>query len=223
MGHMRIVRHAAASFECCRDSCFGLIGRNAYVDVGPATPRFGRVEALERHVRIASVAIDDVIVRSEASVPKGCGPKRTHVAACILCHRNAHDLDLGGVRLDPHLPSFCRYLACQLDVTLAQSSVLPGGGPDRDPLGSHVHVGEVAHDLRSFGDRGHKPCCFDERLDVEIGVGAREKDPPVLDSNSVMECPSSRSLLAHGAMLGRHEDGCQRLAVADPLCRPDPD
>ncbi len=27
MGHMRTVRQASASFECCRDSCFGLIGR----------------------------------------------------------------------------------------------------------------------------------------------------------------------------------------------------
>jgi hypothetical protein len=34
-------------------------------------------------------------------------------------------------------------------------------------------------------------------------VGAREKDPPVLDSDGVVECPSSRPLLAQGAMLGR--------------------
>ena len=202
MGHMRTVRQASASFECCRDSCFGLIGRHADVDVGPATPRLGRAEALERHVRVTSVPIDDVFFRSKAPVPEGCGPKRTYVAACILCHRNAHDLDLGGVRLDPQLPSFCRNLACQLDITMAQSSVLPGGGPDCDSLGSHVHVGEVAHNLRNFGDRGHKPCCFRERSDVEVGVGAREKDPPVLDSDGVVECPSSRSLLAHGAMLG---------------------
>ncbi len=201
MGRMRTVRQASASFECCRDSCFGLIGRHADVDVGPATPRLGRAEALERHVRVTSVPIDDVFFRSKAPVPQGCGPKRTYVAACILRHRNAHDLDLGGVRLDPQLPSFCRNLACQLDITMAQSSVLPGSGPDGDSLGSHVHVGEVAHNLRNFGDRGHKPCCFRERSDVEVGVGAREKDPPVLDSDGVMECPSSRSLLAHAAML----------------------
>ena len=107
MGHMRTVRQASASFECCRDSCFRLIGRHADVDVGPATPRLGRAEALERHVRVTSVPIDDVFFRSKAPVPEGCGPKRTYVATCILCHRNAHDLDLGGVRLDPQLPSFC--------------------------------------------------------------------------------------------------------------------
>jgi hypothetical protein len=45
MGHMRPVRQASASFECCRDTCFGLIGRHADVDVGPATPRLGRAEA----------------------------------------------------------------------------------------------------------------------------------------------------------------------------------
>ena len=210
MGHMRTVRQASASFECCRDSCFGLIGRHAHVDVGPATPRLGRAEALERHVRVTSVPIDDVFFRSKAPVPEGCGPKWTYVAAYILCHRNAHDLDLGGVRLDPQLPSFCRNLARQLDITMAQSSVLPGGGPDCDSLGSHVHVGEVAHNLRNFGDRGHKPCCFRERSDVEVGVGAREKDPPVLDSDGVVECPSSRSLLAHGAMLGRKPGFMQR-------------
>ena len=198
---MRTVREASASFECCRDSCFGLIGRHADVDVGPATPRLGRAEALERHVRVPSVPIDDVLFRSKAPVPEGCGPERTDVAACILCHRDAHDLDLGGVRLDPQLPSFCRNLACQLDITMAQSSVLPGGGPDGDSLGSHVHVGEVAHNLRNVGDRGHEPCCFRERSDAEVGVGAREEDPPVLDSGGVVECPSSRSLLAHGAML----------------------
>ena len=213
---MRIVRQASAGFECCRDSCFGLIGRNAYVDVGPATPRFGRVEALERHVRIASVAIDDVFVRAKASVPKGCGPKRTHVAARILCHRNAHDLDLGGVRLDPQLPSFGRYLACQLDIATAQSSVLPGGGPDSDSLRSHVHVREVAHNVRNVGDRGHKPCCFHERFDVEIGVGAREKDPPVLDADRLVECPSRRALLAHERMLRRLSVSGSDEAAARP-------
>ena len=63
MGHVRTVRQASASFECCRDSCFGLIGRHADVDVGPATPRPRRTEVLERHVRIASVPIDDILVR----------------------------------------------------------------------------------------------------------------------------------------------------------------
>ena len=201
---MRTVRQASASGDRCRDSCFGLIGRHADVDVGPATPRPRRAEALERHIRVTSVPIDDVFFRSEAPVPEGSGPERTDVAACILCDRNAHDLDLDGVRRDPQLPSFCRDLACQLDITMAQSSVLTGGGPDRDSLGSHVNVGEVAHDLRSFGDRGHEPCRFRERSDAEVGVGAREEDPPVLDSDGVVECPSSRSLLAHGAMLGRN-------------------
>jgi hypothetical protein len=32
-------------------------------------------------------------------------------------------------------------------------------------------------------------------------MGAREKDPPVLNSDGVVECSSGRSLLAHGAML----------------------
>jgi len=198
---MRTVRQASASFECCRDSCFGLIGRHADVDVGPATPRLGRAEALERDMRVTSVPIDDVFFRSKAPVPEDCGPERTHVAACILCHRDAHDLDLGGVRLDPQLPSFDRNLACQLDIPMAESSVLPGRGPDCDSVGSHVHVGKVAHDLRNFGDGGNKPCRFRERSDVEVRVGAREKDPPVLDSNGVVECLSSRSLLAHRPML----------------------
>ena len=107
MGRMRTVRQASAGFECRGDSCFGLIGRHADVDVGPATPRFGRPEALERHVRVASVAIDDVFVRSEAPVPEGRGPERTDIAACILGNRNGHDLDLRGVRFDPQLPGFC--------------------------------------------------------------------------------------------------------------------
>ena len=129
MRHMRSVRQASASFECCRDSCFGLIGRHADVDMGPATPRLGRVEALERHVRVTSVPIDDVFFRSEAPVPEGCGPKRTYVAACILCHRNAHDLDLRGVRGDPQLPSFCRNLACQLYRTRPLRSGAGAGVP----------------------------------------------------------------------------------------------
>jgi transposase len=220
MGHVRTVRQASASFECCRDSCFGLIGRHADVDVGPATPRLGRAEALERHVRVTSVPIDDVFFRSKAPVPEGCGPERTYVAACILCHCNAHDLDLGGVGLDLQPPSFCRNLACQLDITMAQSFVLPGCGPDCDSLGSHVHVGEVAHNLRNFGDRGHNPCCLRERSDVEVGVGAREKDPPVLDSDGVVEYPSSRSLLAHGAMPGRKPGFMQRAAALRKMPRP---
>src|SRR5688572_12228218 len=91
MGYMRTVREASASCECCRDSCFGLIGRHADVDVNTATPRLGRAEALERHVRVTSVAIDDILLRSKTPVAEGCGPKRTYVAACILRHRNAHD------------------------------------------------------------------------------------------------------------------------------------
>ena len=70
MGHMRTVRQASASFECCRDSCFGLIGRHADVDVGPATPRLGRVEALERHVRVTSVPIDHVFFGPRLLYPR---------------------------------------------------------------------------------------------------------------------------------------------------------
>ena len=33
MGRMRSVRQSSACFECCRDSCFGLIVRHADVDV----------------------------------------------------------------------------------------------------------------------------------------------------------------------------------------------
>ncbi len=78
----------------------------------------------------------------------------------------------------------------------------------------------MAHNLRNFGDRGYKPCCFRERSDVEVGVGAREKDPPVLDSDSVVECPSSRSLLAHGAMLGRKPGFMQRAEALRRIPRP---
>ncbi len=220
MGHMRTVRQSSASFECCRHSCFRLIGRDADVDMGPATPRLGRAKALERHVRVTSVPIDDVVFRSKAPVPQDCGPKRTYVAACILCHRNGDDLDLGGVRLDPQLPSFSRNLACQLDITMAQSSVLPRGGPDGDSLGSHVHIGKVAHNLRNFGDRGHKPCCFRERSDGEVGMGAREQDPPVIDSVGVMECSSSRSFLAHGARLARLNTARREYSCGEGVWRP---
>src|SRR4029078_7978753 len=98
--------------------------RHADVDVGPATPRLRRAKALERHMWVTPVAIDDVFLRSKAPVPEGCGPKWTHIAACILGHRNAHDLDLGGVRLDPQLPSFCRNSARQLDIMIAQDELL---------------------------------------------------------------------------------------------------
>ena len=198
MGRMRTVGEASASLECRRDPRLGLVGRHADVDVGPATPGLRRAEALERHVRVPAVPIDDVFVRAQAPVPEGCRPERTDIAACILGHRDANDLDLGGVRLDPQRPSFCGNPAGQLDITLAQSSVLPRGGPDGDSLGSHVHIGELAHGLRDLGDRGHEPCCLRERPDAEVGVGAREQDPPVLDPGGVVECPSSRSLLAHG-------------------------
>ena len=111
------------------------------------------------------------------------------------------DLDLGRVRLDPQRPSFCRDPACQVDIPIAQGAVLAGGGPDRDSLGPHVHVGEVAYNLRDLGDRGHKTCCFRERTDREVGVGAREKDAPVLEAKRVVEGPSRRSLLTHRVMM----------------------
>ena len=100
MGLMRTVREASAGFERRRDPRFGLIRRHADVDVGPATARLGRAQALERHVRVPAVPIDDVFARPKASVPEGCGPERTDVAAGILRYRNAHHLDLGRIRLD---------------------------------------------------------------------------------------------------------------------------
>jgi hypothetical protein len=113
---MRTVRQASASFECCRDHCFGLIGRHADIDVGPATPRPGRAEAFGT-TRAGYVGADRRRLLSvQGSCTRGLRPKRTYVATCVLCHRNADDLDLGGVRLDPQLPSFCRNLACQLDI-----------------------------------------------------------------------------------------------------------
>jgi hypothetical protein len=133
--------------------------------------------------------IDDVFLRSKAPVPEGRGPERTDIAACVLCNGDAHHLDLRGVRLDPQLPCFDRDPARQLDIKLAEGSVFPGGGPDGDPLGSHVHVGEVTQDRRNVGDRGHEPCCFRERSDAEPGVGAGEQDPPVLDSYGVRGMP----------------------------------
>jgi hypothetical protein len=45
-------------------------------------------------------------------------------------------------------------------------------------------------------------------------VGAGEQDPPVLDSDGVVECPSSRSLLAQAAMLGR-KPGCMQRAACN--------
>ncbi len=196
------VRESAASFKCCRDPGLGLIGRHADVDMGPAAARPGRAEVLEGHLRVPSVPIDDVFVRSKAPVAEGRGPERTNVAAGILGHRDVHHLDLGRVRLDPQLPSFCRDPACQLDITLAQLSVLPGGGPHGDSLGPHVHVGEVANGLRGFGDRGHKPCRRREQFDAEVGVRAREQDPPGLYPGDIMKCLRCRLLLAHRAILG---------------------
>ena len=71
-------------------------------------------------MRVPSVAIDDVFVRSETPVPEGRRPKRTDVAARILGHRDAHDLDLRRVGLDPQRPSLSRNPACQLDIAIAQ-------------------------------------------------------------------------------------------------------
>ncbi len=96
---MRIVGKPSASCKGGRYASFGLICRDADVDVRPATPRFGWVQALERHVRIAAVPIDDVLIRSEALIPEDGRPERTYVAAGILCYGDAHDLNLGGVWL----------------------------------------------------------------------------------------------------------------------------
>jgi len=86
MGRMRTVRQASASFECGRDSRFGLVGRHADVDVGPATPRLGRAEALERHVRVTSVPIDDVFFRSTVTAGRAASssPVRGNAGAQLL-------------------------------------------------------------------------------------------------------------------------------------------
>ena len=175
MGSVRTVRQASAGFERCRDARLGLIGRNADVDVGSATSRPGRMEGLKRHVRIPSMTIDNVVVRSEAPVVEDGGPERTDVAAGILCHRDADDLDLGGVRLDAQRPRRGRNPARQLDITEAQRTVLAGRGSDGDAFGSHVHVGEVAHRLRGVGDGGHEPCGFRERSDAIVGMGTENR------------------------------------------------
>ena len=96
--------------------------------------------------------IDDVFARAKASVAEGRGPKRRDVLAGVLRDRDAHDLDLGRVRLKPERPSLRRDPAGQLDIALGQRAVLARGGPDRDALGSDVHIGEVADALRDLGE-----------------------------------------------------------------------
>ena len=105
-------------------------------------------------MRVASVPIDHVLICPEAPVPEGGGPERTYVAAGILCDGDAHCLHLGGVGLQLQRPSRGRDPAGQLDITLAQGSVLSGAGTDGHAFGTQVHVREVAHGVANLGDRG---------------------------------------------------------------------
>ena len=193
---MGTVRQASAGFDCSRHPCLGLICRHTDVDVGPATPRLGRVEGFERHVWITPVPIDDVFLRPKAPVPENGRPERADVAACVLCDGNADDLHLGSGSSLNRRASAER--GVPLDVAMAQSAVFPGGGADCDALGPDVHIGEVAHFLRNFGDRGHEPCRLREGLDTEEGVGAGEEDPPLLDSVGGVEgSRNARQFEAH--------------------------
>ena len=152
---------------------------------------------MERDVWIASVSIDYVLFRAEALVPKYGGPERTNIAAGILRHGNADDLDLGGVWLDLQPPSLDRDPASQLNIALAQGTVLSGSRAHSHSLRPQVNVREVANGLGNLGDCRDEPGAMLERPDTEVGVCAREQNPPVLDSVSVVQGSSRRSLFVH--------------------------
>jgi hypothetical protein len=82
----------SARRESRRDSCLRLIRGHAHVDVRPAAARLGRVEGLERDVRIAALSIDNVLTRAEAPVPEDGGPERADIAAGVLRDGDADDL-----------------------------------------------------------------------------------------------------------------------------------
>ena len=186
MGRVCRIGQASARRESRRDSCRRLIRGHADVYVRTAAARLGRVQALERDVWIASVSIDYVLIRAEALVPEYGGPERTNIAAGILRHGDAYHLDLGGVWLDLQPPSLDRDPAGQLNIALAQGPVLSGGCADSHSLWPQVNVGEVANGLGNLGDCRHESGAMLERPDTEVGVCAREQDPPVLDSVSVV-------------------------------------
>src|SRR4029077_249802 len=86
VGGVRLIGQASARCEGRRDPCVRLIRGHADVDVRTAAARLGWVQALERDVWIASVSIDDVLIRAEALVPEYGGPERTNIGARILRH-----------------------------------------------------------------------------------------------------------------------------------------
>ena len=146
----------------------------------------------------------------------------------ILRHGDAYHLDLGGVWLDLQPPSLDRDPAGQLDIALAQGPVLSGGCADRHSLRPPVNVGEMADALGNLGDRRHEPGAMLERPDTEVGVCAREQDPPILDSVSVVEGSSRRSLLVHPGNHSSHRerswlhhraDRRRGLRIGPPSCR----
>jgi len=172
VGRMGRIGQASAGRERGRDSRLRLIRGHADVDVHAATAGPGTAQALERDVGIASVSIDDVLIRAKAPVPERGGPERTSVATGVLRHVDADHLDLRGVRLDPQPPSLDRDPASQLDIALTQCPVLAGGRADRDSLRPQVDIGEMPDGLGNRGDRRHEPRAVLERAGSEVGVGA---------------------------------------------------
>jgi hypothetical protein len=154
VGRMRVVGEPAPRSERRCDAGLGLIGRDADVDVGAAPTRLGRVEPLERDVWIPTVWIDHILVCPKAPVAEGGGPERTDITLGVLGHGDGDDLDLGGVGLQAQRAGLSRDPPSELDVTLAQRSVVSRGGSDGHPVRADIHVRDVADDVGDLGDRG---------------------------------------------------------------------
>ena len=74
----------------------------------------------------------------------------------------------------------------------------------------------MAHNLRNVGDRGHEPCCFRERSDVEVGAGTSGQDPPVLDSDASWNARAVVRFSLMDRVIGGSTEGVWLLGLAPP-------
>ena len=152
-------------------------------------PAAGR--ALERHVRVTSVPIDDVVA-VRLLYPRAAAQKRTS-SLRIPMPPPYHDWTWEGParsatsELLPKSGVPARH-------AMAQSSVLPGGRTVT-PSGRTSTSGSGPQPPQ-LQRSGHKPCCFRERSDVEVTWAPEKTRQSSTPSASLM--PGSRSLLAHG-------------------------